>query len=342
MAFYRAIGWRRRGILRIPRRPVKEKSKSLSAHRKRLRCWASRYTAPMWIAWFLSLLTVAACAPPPGRPAFDAERAYADVVAQVGFGARTPGSDGHRACAAWLEATLRELADEVAVDRFESAGLPLINVVARFRPEERSRVLLASHWDSRPHADQDRDPARRLDPVPGANDGASSTAVLLELARMFHASRPEVGIDLVFFDGEDYGDFSRGYREVLLGSQRYAKTFEGPRPRFGILLDMIGDGDLRLPQEVNSWSCCRQTVEKVWRVAAELGHGDVFLPQRGSAVVDDHLPLNEVGLGVIDIIDIEYPWWHTTGDLPERVSAKSLGIVGDVVAEVVYRERVKP
>ena len=295
----------------------------------------------MWTALVAILMTVAACAPPP-RPAFDSERAHADVVRQVEFGPRIPGSAGQRACADWLVTTLGELADEVEVDHFEAAGVPLINVVARFRPEEGVRVLLASHWDSRPHADHDRQPGRRQEPVPGANDGGSSTAVLIELARMFHVSRPEIGVDLVFFDGEDYGDFGRGFQEVLLGSQRYASTFKGVRPRFGILLDMIGDHDLLLPQEMNSWSCCRQTVEKVWKVAAELGYGEVFVSKRGPAVIDDHLPLNQVGLGVIDIIDMDYPAWHTTEDVPAQVSSKSLGVVGAVIAEVVYRERVKP
>jgi len=286
----------------------------------------------------LGLLAAACAARDAGvAPGFDGARAFADLETQVGFGPRIPGSPGHQRTRAWLAATLTPLAGEVSEDRFEAAGLPLVNLTARFRPDAEERVWLLAHWDTRPHADLDPDPARRR--LPGANDGASGVAVLVELARLFHARPPRVGVDLIFLDGEDYGEFEPELSEVLLGSQRLARVYRGPRPRFGLLLDMVGDRDLLLRREALSAACCARTVDKVWGVAAELGHGAVFVAGPGPEVLDDHVPLNRKGLGVVVLIDLEYEAWHTTLDLPERTSAKSLEVIGQVVAEVVYRER---
>jgi len=268
---------------------------------------------------------------------FDAERAHKDVARQVQFGPRIPGTDGHRRTLSWLRDTLTPLADELHEDHFEKIGLPLVNVVARFRPEKEARILIAAHWDTRPRADQDRDPKRRSAPVPGANDGGSGVAILVELARMLARQPPPIGVDLVFFDGEDYGNFSAG--TMLLGSQHYAANPMLPLPRFGILLDMVGDSDLCLKREMYSDDCCRSVVDEVWGTAAALGHGEVFLDERGPAILDDHVPLILAGIPMIDIIDLDYPWWHTTGDRPERTSAKSLRAVGETVAAVIYHQK---
>jgi hypothetical protein len=291
-------------------------------------------------ALLAALLSTACASPAAGkRPPFDAERAFADLETQVGFGPRVPGSEGHARTRAWLVETLTAQGAKVEEDAFQAAGLDLHNIVARFRPEAAARVMLFAHWDTRPVADMDPDPARRAQPVPGANDGASGVAVLLELGRMFAAAPPPVGVDLVLLDGEDQGEFRPPYDGVLLGSKRFAKVYRGPRPRLGILLDMVGDRQLAIPREELSRACCPRTVEKIWQAAKDLGHGGVFVDEDGAAVIDDHVPLNRAGLGVVDLIDFSYPAWHTTSDLPEATSAASLRAVGEVVAEVVYREK---
>ena len=290
-------------------------------------------------------VAVASCAAsgrdtPAERPRFEGARAQAAVEAQVAFGPRVPGTPEHDAMRAWLVATLDRLASKVEEDRFTAARVGMVNVVARFRPDQEQRVMLFAHWDTRPRAEHDPDPARREEPIPGANDGASGVAVLLELARLFHASPPALGVDLVFLDGEDFGTFEPALADVLLGAQRFAKTYRGPRPRFGILLDMVGDRDLRIPREQNSEACCVRTLDKIWALAKELGHGAVFVEAAGPSVLDDHIPLNRAALGVVDLIDIDYPSWHTTHDTPDKTSAASLGAVGEVLAELIYGERL--
>jgi hypothetical protein len=288
----------------------------------------------------LLLLAGAACGGGVGGTRFDGERAFRDLVRQCEFGPRVPGTEAHREMEAWLLARLRATAEEVLVDTFtvevEGDTLPEFrNYTARFDPGNGTRVLLCAHYDSRPRADRDPDPEKRGRAIAGANDGASGVAVLLELARVFAADPPGIGVDMVFFDGEDYGESSG---MMLLGSRRFASRNGDYRPLYGLLLDMVGDRDLRIYQELYSVRACPEIVDRVWSRARAEGRAGVFIPVPRHAVYDDHVPLLEVGIRCIDIIDFDYPWWHTTADTPDKCSAASLQAVGDVVLALLTGE----
>ena len=280
------------------------------------------------------------------RPAFDADRAFRDLQRQVAFGPRIPGSAGHAQQLEWLETELRALADTVFLDPFEQVTgegheLDLTNVIARFGPADGSRLLLLTHWDTRPRADQSVEPADREKPVPGANDGASGTAILLELARMFNEQRPPGGVELLFTDGEDYGPSTD---DMFLGARHYVAGI-GSRnpPAYGILLDMVGDADPSFPIEAYSMEGAGQVVQRVWGIAADLGYRRFFPMGQTTRVVDDHIHFIDAGIPVADIIDFDYGpgngFWHTLRDVPENTNARTLLMVGDIVAEVVYRNR---
>jgi hypothetical protein len=280
------------------------------------------------------------------RPSFDADRAFRDLERQVAFGPRIPGSAGHAQQLEWLETELRALADTVFLDPFEHVTgegheLDLTNVIARFGPADGSRLLLLTHWDTRPRADQSVEATDREKPVPGANDGASGTATLLELARMFNEQPPPGGVELLFTDGEDYGPSTD---DMFLGARRYVAGIgsENP-PAYGILLDMVGDADPSFPIEAYSMEGAGQVVQRVWGIAADLGYRRFFPMDRTVRVVDDHVQFIDAGIPVADIIDFDYGpgngFWHTPRDVPENTSARTLLMVGDVVAEVVYRNR---
>ena len=218
-------------------------------------------------------------APPP--PEFDGDRALAYVKTQLDFGPRIPGTEGHLKMAAWLDSLLRTRADSVVVQAWDHKAqdgrtLPLRNLIARFNPSATTRLLFLAHWDTRPRADGagSRDTTA---PVPGANDGASGVAVLLAMADALKANAPGIGVDLLFVDGEDYGDFSVD-KDVLLGSRYYAKNpVPGPRPRFAVLLDMVGDAMLQFRQEGYSLTGAPDVVERVWKTAERLGYQTTFL-----------------------------------------------------------------
>lgn len=277
-------------------------------------------------------------------PAFDGAQAYRYLTAQTDFGPRNPNSKGHKACMAYLENELKRYADEVTLQRFSHKGynetLNLANVFARFNPTASKRILLLAHWDTRPRAEEDPDPAQRDRPIIGANDGASGVAILLELARMFKTTPPPIGVDILLTDGEDYGDAQKdGNNELyFLGAKHFAKT-KSPEyvPQFGILLDMVGDRDLQLPMEQNSMRFAPQLMDIVWAAAEEHGITQ-FIRVPGEMISDDHLPMNEAGIPTIDIIDFQYPYWHTQQDTPDKCSPQSLEAVGTVVAAVVYNK----
>jgi Zn-dependent M28 family amino/carboxypeptidase len=298
----------------------------------------------------LLLFLVPTLSEPEVRPPFDGERAYAEVVRQVEFGPRAPGTTGHDATRAYLVETLEPLADRVLQQRFtytapDSTTYTGTNIVASFNldPEVGTRIMLAAHWDTRPHADRDPDPARHDEPVLGANDGASGVAVLLEMARLFAGEPPDVGVDLVLFDLEDLGEYKTADTTAeripfALGSAAFVRDNPTYRPTYGILLDMVGHTDLRIPKEGYSRTYAPEIVDKVWEAADEVG-AEAFVDAPGGAVEDDHLPFLRKGIPVIDLIQHPFaPTWHTTADTPENVSATSLQQVGDVLVEVVYGE----
>ena len=280
------------------------------------------------------------------RPTFDSARAFRDLEAQVAFGPRIPGTEGHASQLEWMVEQLSALADTVFLDEFEHVtndgeALSLTNVIARFGLESDRRLLLLTHWDTRPKADQGRNDQDREKPVPGGNDGASGTSVLLELARMFAEQAPPGGVDLLFSDGEDYGPTTA---DMFLGAAHYAtgRGTEDP-PDFAVLLDMVGDADPRFPVEAYSLEAAPQLVQRVWGIAADLGYRRYFPLDEMVRVVDDHVKLNDAGIPTIDIIDFDYGsrngLWHTPDDTPANTSAQTLLMVGDVVAEFVYRNR---
>lgn len=288
--------------------------------------------------------------PPPATsriPAFRGAGAYEYLKAQTAFGPRNPNSPGHAACLSYLVSTLKGFADQVRLQEFAQAGydgekLHLTNIIASYKPDARARILLCAHWDSRPRAEYDENHSRRNEPIPGANDGASGVGVLLELARLLKETPPSVGVDLVLFDGEDYGK-DGDHALYLIGSRYFARNKAVDYlPRFGILLDMVGDTYLDLPKEANSLKFAPDIVSLVWNTAHELGISQ-FLNEQGEEILDDHIPLNEAGIKTIDIIDFNYPddtnrYWHTHQDTPEHCSPESLEAVGTVITHVVYRQ----
>ncbi len=278
------------------------------------------------------------------RPSFSGDLAYQSVVEQVGFGPRVPGTAGHAVALDWIATTLTERAGRVTLQRFDvetSTGdtLRLTNVLASFNPDVERRLLLFTHWDTRPQSDQAQDESERAIPVPGANDGASGTAVLLELARLFQQQLPTVGVDLLFVDGEDYGP---GTEDMFFGSRHFAEQLdEADYPLYAVLLDMVGDASPSFPIEGYSAEAARALALRVWGMARDLGYEREFPTRVGQRVTDDHLPLLEKGIRAIDIIDFDYgpgnSYWHTPRDDIENVSAETLEMVGEVVAEWVYR-----
>jgi len=283
-------------------------------------------------------LAVAACGGAASQaPAFDGRQAHAWVEYMVNAGPRIPNTPAHRAVGDWLLAQLRARADTVVVQEWVHVtatgdSIHLRNFFARFRPLDPNRVLYISHWDSRPHADNDPDPAKRQEPVPGAEDGASSTALLLGVADELKKHPPSLGVDLLFVDGEDYGLFDDQEQDVLIGAKYFAQHMPpGYQPLFGVLWDMVADYDQRFPVEGYSNQHAPEVVERVWSTARDLGLEHVFVNRDGGFITDDHVPLQEAGLRVIDVIDCcAYPYWHTTQDTPDKVSPDALTNVGRV------------
>jgi glutaminyl-peptide cyclotransferase len=276
-----------------------------------------------------------------GARDFEGQAAFRYLERQCEFGPRPPGSPAHEETLAWLTEEIGRFADDVAVQRFtavtDTGPVELANVIASFRPGERKRVLFAAHWDTRAVADRDPDPGVRSRPIPGANDGASGVAVLLELSRLMSERPPGLGVDLVFFDGEDGGD-GGGLGNWCLGSRYYASRMGDYCPRFAVVVDMVGDGDLSIPRESNSWSANPEVVERVWAAAKKVGASH-FVDALGTPIYDDHAPLILAGVPTALLIDFDYPWWHTLEDTPDKCSPESLGEVGRVLVELVYSAR---
>jgi Peptidase family M28 len=286
------------------------------------------------------LILLAACERVPPRE-FNGATAFQYLERQVAFGYRIPGTPAHEAEAAWLDSLLRQRADSLIVQRWvhvtaRSDSLPLTNFIARFNLRAPERVLFLAHWDTRPVSDNPRYHGPNT-PVPGANDGASGTAVLLGIADVLKSAPPKVGVDLLFVDGEDYGRFDTEKADVLIGSRYFAAHLPpGPRPLYAVLFDMVGDKDLRLLPEGQSLLGAPEVVELVWRVAREIGHGGTFIDAAGQGpeLIDDHVELQKVGIRAIDVVDFDYgpgnSYWHTPADTLDKVSAQSLQVVGDV------------
>lgn len=280
-----------------------------------------------WYAYsFLSQLR-------PDPAVFDAQRAYADVQTQVAFGPRVPGSRGHAQVQEWMRTELEAAGWQVEIQTSQALGHPIENIVAR-RSDEAPQIILGAHYDTRMYADRDADVGNQTKPVPGANDGASGVAVLLELARSL--PKNTVPVWLVFFDAEDNGNI-KGW-DWILGSREFVRN-NPVAPRAVVIVDMIGDSDLNIQRERNSNS---GIMNEIWDVAKELGHDDRFLPGYKWSMTDDHTPFLEAGIPAVDIIDFDYPYWHTMQDTPDKVSAESLQAVGETLHTWVIQESAQP
>jgi glutaminyl-peptide cyclotransferase len=296
--------------------------------------------ARWWLPLIAPVLLAASCGGP-DRP--DGARALERVRRQVAFGPRVPGSAAHGAMRAWLGAELERLGGRVENQAFRDtvagAEWPLENLIARWGPQGGRRIALFAHYDSRPWCDEDPDPAKRGSALPGANDGASGVAVLLEVAEAMHARAPAVGVDLVFLDGEDLGRPTSA-DEYCRGSRGYARRLpasgDAARPVAAFVFDMVGDRDLGIWDEGNSAARATNLVELVHEAARASGARHFHEGVRHT-LIDDHVPLLDAGLPAVDIIDFDYEAWHTTADTPDQVSAESLAEVSRVALWLVYR-----
>ena len=289
-------------------------------------------------------------------PQFNADSAYNYVAKQLEFGPRVPGSEAHKQCAEWFIDFFNEKADTVYVQDFRTRlyngnGIDGKNIIAAFNPEAKKRILLAAHWDSRPFADHDPDEKNWNTPIDGANDGASGVGVLLDIARLMKETHTNVGVDIILFDLEDYG--APYYLNLMtnddwaLGSQYWSKNphIYNYRAYFGILLDMVGAPNAKFPKEYYSQQFAPALSNDVWRIAREIGYSDYFTNELGHPINDDHIYVNvHARIPMIDIIHLEnnsessfYPYWHTVKDNIEQIDPKTLGMVGDVVVNVIYR-----
>lgn len=254
---------------------------------------------------------------------FDGQRAYADVEYQVALGPRIPGSIARQQAIDWMVKVLQTAGWQVEVQIAERLGHPIRNVIAK-RGSGEPWIIIGAHYDSRMFADQDPNPELRAEPVPGANDGASGVAVVLELARVLPRNFDKQ-VWLVFFDAEDNGRIE-GW-DWILGSRAFAESLTS-RPDGVVIVDMVGDADLQIYLEANSDEELRR---QVWQQGADLGHEDVFILEVRHSMLDDHTPFLELGIPAIDIIDFDYPYWHTTSDTLDKVSATSLQMVGETL-----------
>ena len=279
-------------------------------------------------------------------PRFDENHAFSYLVAQCDFGPRNPGSDGYYACLDYLITELDQSANEIILQDFSyqerryNKQYNLENIIARFNPDSEFQTVISAHWDTRPWADQEDLRQDRDQPIIGANDGASGVAILLELAKIMGENPPPIGVNLVFFDGEDLG--VPGENETYChGSRFFAKNLPIPRPDEAINLDMVGDKQLVLPIERYSLEYHPKLVRHLWDRAKDMGL-DAFIGRVDYAIYDDHIPLNEIaGIPSIDIIDFKYPnsyanFWHTMNDIPENCSEESLGQVGALMVDYIY------
>jgi len=284
-------------------------------------------------------------------PSFNADSAYQFVEKQISFGPRNPNSEGHEATKNYLLKKLKKYAGDQRVFAqdfthvgYNSDTLELTNIIAAFNTESSDRIMLCAHWDTRPRADKDS--VRKDQPIPGADDGASGVAVLLEVARLLSNELPNVGVDIILFDGEDYGK-EGDTDQYFLGSRYWAENppVPGYRPRFGILLDIVGGDGAKFPKELNSMKFAPALVNEIWTIGEEKGFEEFFIDREGAAISDDHVIINrELGLPIINVIrhdpdaeELKFaPYWHTHRDNMDIISKETINAVGTVITELIY------
>jgi glutaminyl-peptide cyclotransferase len=283
-------------------------------------------------------------------PDFNADSAYSFVKAQVDFGPRVPGTPAHAQCADYLTAKLKSYGLETIVQKgtvqtFDKKQFSLKNIIASFKPEAQSRILICSHWDTRPWADEDTKDQDK--PFDSANDGPSGVGVALEIARQISASNPNIGVDILFFDMEDYGT-SGNNESWCLGSQYWAAHLHKTNyaANFGVLLDMVGGPNALFPKEKNSMNYASAATDKVWKAANDIGYSNYFSPQVKEFVgIDDHIFVNKAGVPCIDIIEYNQAtggfgdYHHTHKDNMALIDKTTLKAVGQTLLEVIYNEK---
>lgn len=286
-------------------------------------------------------------------PEFSSDRAYQYIEEQLEFGPRVPNFEAHRKAVQYFRNHFLKTAGQqsVFVQSFRTEvygdSLQLYNILASFGTDKQDRILLAAHWDSRPRSDQDPDSLNHSKPILGADDGASGVAVLMELANIFAEHELPIGVDIILFDGEDYGEES-DLANYFLGSRHWGNNppVPGYSPRFGILLDMVGGQNAQFPKEGYSMDFAPNLVNEVWAIGQEFGHDDLFLNEVGSRVSDDHYIVERLtGIPMINIIhhrasptgELEFaPYWHTQDDDIDIIDQEVIQAVGDVLLELIY------
>jgi len=291
-------------------------------------------------------------------PEFNADSAYRYTANQVAFGPRVPNTSAHINCGNYLATELRRFGAEVIEQEatlylYNNQPIKAKNIIASFDPDNNRRILLCAHWDTRPFADQDTDPANHRKPINGANDGAGASGVLLEIARQTGMAPPNTGIDIILFDAEDWGtpvfeQTKYGSTGWCLGSKYWAQNPHIPNyeAKYGILLDMVGAPDARFYKEYYSMQYDARLVNRVWETAHALGYGDFFINQRGGAIVDDHIEVfTHRKIPCINIVHYDPysvngfgTYWHTLNDTMDNVSKETLKAVGQTVLYMVYND----
>lgn len=286
-------------------------------------------------------LIFSSCKNASGVPAFDGARAFALLTRQTDLGPRNPGSEGWRKFQTMAAAYFDSIPVTCQKQSFDYEDyltgdtIHLTNWIVIINPQATERILVCAHYDCRPRAEMDPDSVKRHLPILGANDGASGTAVVMYLADILSKAPPRIGLDLVLFDGEDYGPQGR-LDQYFLGSTYFA-AHHTAQYRFGILLDMVGDSDLHISRELLSDRYAKYVNDKIWQAAARRQIA-AFEDKIGDEVIDDHLPLTSAGIPTVDIIDFQYPYWHTQADTPDKCAPGSLAAVGQVLLDVIYAE----
>ena len=291
-------------------------------------------------------------------PVFNQDSAYKNISDQVNFGPRVPGSEEHYKCKNYISKKLSNYCDTLILQDFEAVTfdnkiLNSTNIIGSFSPNKAKRILLCAHWDTRPFADQDS--INKNKPIIGANDGASGVGVLMEIARQFSILKPKIGVDIIFFDVEDYGqpddsDLPRVDNSYCLGSQYWSNN---PHKRnyfakYGILLDMVGGEKAVFTQELASVEFAPKVLSKVWLTGIQLGFNDYFSFEKTGLIVDDHLYINNLSKGRVPTINIIehdkktkskfYKHWHTHNDNIENIDRQTLKVVGQTLLHVIYNE----
>lgn len=286
---------------------------------------------------------------------FNGDSAFVTLQAQCAFGERTPGSTAHTKCGDYIVEKFKALGLDVIEQKSEAKmwdgkTFGLRNIIAQYNPTATERIVIAAHWDSRPWADADKDTANHRLPVMAADDGASGVSVMLEVARLLKDLQPKVGVDFICFDLEDYGVPYWGTAPAdgsdwCIGSRYWANNPHKPNytARYGILLDMVGGKDARFHFEGHSLRYASAEMARIWDAAKTAGAGAYFIPEEGTYVTDDHVPMNEIaGIPTVDIIPYTKsgfsPIWHTRQDTPDKISKETLQAVGQTLLQVLSEE----